>query len=128
MKVYTKALCLCAAILLSACGGGSDSAWKAEQRASLISKVFPNPADQQGLFLVYPLESGGVYKTMEVVWYPQEVSRAEVVQRVGRFCKTQRPEFARVGVKRNNERRTLTLHTGETKIADGAWFECLPAS
>ena len=111
--------------LLTACGGGQDSAGKAERRAALNAQVFPDPADRQGIFLVFPLESGGVYGNASVSWYTNEVSRAEVESRMRRFCKRQDPSFRGIGVRRDSGPGTRTLHTGETKPIYTVWYKCL---
>lgn len=51
-----------------------------------MAKVFPQPADRQGLFLVFPLESGGLYDTLLITHFVDEVSGQEVVNRVARYC------------------------------------------
>lgn len=110
---------------LAACGGGQDSAWKAENRANLNAKVFPNPADRQGIFLVFPLESAGVNRIAMTTWFSDEVSRADVANRILAFCKRQDPDFNRLGVRRDNGPGTRTLHTGETKATYTVTYECL---
>ena len=113
------------AALLTACGTSQDNAGKAERRAALTAEVFPNPADRQGIFLVFPLESAGVYRRASVSWYSKEVSRAEIERRMRAFCKRQDPAFARLGVRRDSGPGTRTLHTGETKAIYTVWYDCI---
>ncbi|MEO0916065.1 MAG: hypothetical protein AAFY31_03660 [Pseudomonadota bacterium] len=111
--------------LVAACGGGQDSATKAQKRAELNAQVFPDPADRQGMFLVFPLESGGFYRIAMTTWFTDEVSRGEVANRILGFCKRQDPRFTRLGVRRDNGPGTRTLHTGETKPTYSVTYECL---
>ncbi|MEM7718346.1 MAG: hypothetical protein AAF222_04025 [Pseudomonadota bacterium] len=111
--------------LLAACGGGQDSEWKAQNRASLNAAVFPDPADRQGIFLVFPLESGGVNRIAMTTWFSSEVSRAEVANRILAFCKREDPSFTRLGVRRDSGPGTRTLYTGETKATYSVTYECL---
>ncbi|WP_171124168.1 lipoprotein [Ruegeria sp. HKCCA4707] len=75
---------LIAALTLTACSVDPQAA--ATRRATLVQSVFLNPADQQGLDLAFPLESGGVYKTIEIGFFPDEVTEPEVRRRVAAFC------------------------------------------
>ncbi|WP_019954539.1 hypothetical protein [Yoonia vestfoldensis] len=70
--------------LLSGCAVDPQAA--AERRENLMVSVFPQAADRQGLFLVFPLESGRLYDTLLITHFVDEVSRQEVVNRVARYC------------------------------------------
>ncbi|NVK16512.1 MAG: membrane lipoprotein lipid attachment site-containing protein [Rhodobacteraceae bacterium] len=61
---------------LSACSVDPQAA--ADRRQSLIQHIFPAPADQRGLHLVFPIESFGYYSSMLIVFFPNEVSEGTV--------------------------------------------------
>lgn len=112
------------ALMLAGCGG-PDTAEKAERRAAINAQVFPDPADRQGILLAFPLESGGIYPTLLLDWYPDQVSQQVVTGRVFKYCKGQRASFTGVGIKNDYGSKTATLHTGETKTVRSVMFRCL---
>ncbi|MEP4404428.1 MAG: hypothetical protein ABJ370_08655 [Paracoccaceae bacterium] len=100
-----KLLTTVAAVLTVLSGCAVDPQVAAERRANLMAQVFPEPADRQGLYLVFPLESGGLYDTLLITHFEEEVSRAQVVDRVARYC-------ARLGSSRLTGQAALVNQLG----------------
>lgn len=111
--------------IVAACAVDPQTA--ANNRAAMNAKVFPNPADRQGVYLTFPLESGGVIKKVEVIWHPDEVSQGEIVSRVQGFCRRQNsPRLSgKVGIHKDLGTRNVTLANGQSKPARAVFFECL---
>ncbi len=85
MKILLSSLA--AAVVLTAC---TVNPQKAEvRRNAFIQRAFPNPADQRGLDLFIPLESAGIYPTLQISYFTQEVSEPEVRRRAASFCARQ---------------------------------------
>ncbi len=125
MKFTHLAVALFTALLVAGCAASPEQA--ARNRAALTDKVFPDPADRQGVFLTFPLESAGVYNTLEVLWFPDQVTQGEIVRRVQGFCLRQgTTRFSgKVGIKKDLGTKAVTLANGQKKMARGAFFSCL---
>lgn len=63
---------------LSACVPPEQAA---VNRAGFMAKVFPNPADRQGIHLVFAVD-----RSFMVSYYPDQISEAEVLYRVSSLC------------------------------------------
>jgi len=103
MKLLFPALAC--ALALSACGANPERA--AERRADLNAKIFPNPADRQGIYLAFPLESAGIVNLL-LTHDANMVGRADVSQRVAAFCRRQNNDRLTGGVGVKGEPRTDT--------------------
>ncbi|WP_342076769.1 hypothetical protein [Yoonia sp. SS1-5] len=57
-----------------------------ERRADLMERLFPDPTDREGLYLVFPIRTGGLNRTLLITHYVDTVSREEVLRRVARYC------------------------------------------
>ncbi|WP_170762782.1 hypothetical protein [Ruegeria lacuscaerulensis] len=114
-----------AAIALTGCSVDPKAA--ATRRASLVQSVFPNPADQQGLDLAFPLESGGVYKTLEVGFFPDEVSEPEVRRRVASFCAGQAsPRLTgQAAIKKDSGISNRTQGDGSVRPVHTIFYTCV---
>lgn len=119
---------LACALALSACGVDPERA--AERRADLNAKVFPNPSDRDGIVLAFPLESGGIYKTLLVTYDPAELGRSEVTRRVEGFCRRQNTArlTGQVGVKGEPKSGNQTLANGQTKPVVTINYRCIERS
>ncbi len=111
--------------LLAGCASSPEEA-KA-RRDALIQKSFPDPADQRGLDLVFPLESGGLLKTIEVAYFTAEVSEPEVRRRVAGFCARQNSAHltGAVTVRKDLGLSTRTLPSGQTKQVRTLFYQCV---
>ncbi|MEP6265775.1 MAG: hypothetical protein ABJ139_00375 [Paracoccaceae bacterium] len=69
---------------LAACAVDPQSARDSSQ--SLIESIFPNPSDRQGIYFAFPLETGGFYSQVEIIYFSNEVSETEVTNRMTRYC------------------------------------------
>lgn len=120
---------LCAALLAVAGCASSPEAAKAN-RDALIKQVFPNPADRTGIDLAFPLESGGLYKNIEIGYFTAEVSEATVRKRVSGFCLRQ--DSARltgqVAVRKDSGLSVRTTLDGQKKQVRTIWYRCVERS
>lgn len=114
-----------AASALAACSVDPKAA--ADRRAVLVQGAFPNPADRQGIDLVFPLESGGVYKTIEVGFFPDEVSEAEVRRRVEGFCARQNSArlTGRAAIKKDLGINNRTQADGSVRPVRQIFYSCV---
>lgn len=119
---------LACALALSACGVDPERA--AERRADLNAKIFPNPADRDGIVLAFPLESGGIYPTLLVTYDPARVGRSEVSRRVEGFCRRQNSDrlTGQVGVKGEPRSGTQTLPNGQKNPVTTINYRCITRS
>lgn len=113
-----------AAAVLSACSVDPQAAY--ERRQALIKQIFPNPADQQGLHLVFPIESGGFYSILEVIYFADEVSESTVKQRVGNYCAKfkSRNTSGQAFTRKPSTPVNATLLDGTTRPAQQIWLSC----
>jgi len=117
---------LTAALLALAACASSPEAAKAN-RDALIRQVFPNPADQSGLDLAFPVESGGLYKIIEIAFFPAEVSEATVRKRVSGFCLRQGSDrlTGQVAVRKDAGLSVRTTLEGQKKQVHTIWYRCV---
>lgn len=120
---YIAPLLACA-VALSACG--ADPERSAERRADLNAKIFPNPADRDGVVLAFPLESGGLYNLL-LTYDPAQLSRSEASSRVSGFCARQNSArlTGQVGIKGDPKAGTQTLPDGRVKPVVTANYRCI---
>ncbi len=114
-------------IALVACTPNPEAA--AEGRANLIAKIFPDPADRQGLYLVFPLESGGLYDTLLITHFQDEVGQAEVVRRVANYCAGLGSSrlTGQASVVKQMETSTRPRPDGTTGTTLAARYDCVAA-
>lgn len=114
-----------AASTLSACVSEEGAA---DRRGNLIAQIFPDPLDRQGLFLAFPLESGGGLGSIEIIWFENEVTQGEVVRRVQGACaRTPTPGFTgQVGISKDLGTTSIDTATGP-RTARQVFFKCLSA-
>lgn len=98
----------------------------ADRRGNLIAQIFPDPLDRQGLFLAFPLESGGGLGSIEMIWFPDDVTQGEVVRRVQGACaRTPTPGFSgQVGISKDLGTTSIDTTTGP-RTARQVFFKCL---
>ena len=116
---------LAASALLSGCVSEEGAT---ERRGNLIAQIFPEPLDRQGLFLAFPLESGGGLGSLEVIWFESEVTQGEVVHRgQGACARTPTPGFTgQVGIAKDLGTTTIDTTSGP-RTARQVFFKCLTA-
>lgn len=121
MKSLTFALI--ASLALTACSVSPENAQI--RRDALMEQVFPSPADRQGVFMAFPLESAGIYPTIEMVYFTQDVSEAEIVDRVSRFCSGQGERLTgNVSVRKDLGYRTVNTLDGQTRQVRDVFYNC----
>lgn len=116
---------LAATTFLSGCVSEEGAA---ERRGNLIAQIFPDPLDRQGMFLAFPLESGGGLGSLEIIWFPDEVTQDEITRRVQGACA--RTPVARysgqVGIGKDLGSTTIDTSAGQ-RTARQVFFRCLTA-
>lgn len=119
-------LALMAACAAAVAGCSVDPQAAAERRDNLMERVFPNPADRQGLFLAFPLESGGRVPLMEIIYFVEDVSEAEVLARMGRFCAGQSASWTNgATIDRELGPQDLTLANGQVRPGRAFFLRCV---
>jgi hypothetical protein len=126
MPVFkTVAAATLAAAFLSGCV--SDETASA-RRASLIEQVFPDPLDRQGIYLAFPLESGGGLGKLEIVWLRDQVTEAEILRRVAGAC-ARRPVAGytgQAGISKDIGSQSMQTDQGLRTVRQ-VFFSCLTA-
>ena len=119
------AAAVAASLSLSACVSEEGAA---DRRGNLIAQIFPDPLDRQGLFLAFPLESGGGLGSIEIIWFESEVTQGEVVRRVQGACaRTPTPGFTgQVGISKDLGTTSIDTTTGP-RTARQVFYKCLSA-
>ncbi|HLQ20110.1 MAG TPA: hypothetical protein VK146_14130 [Tabrizicola sp.] len=114
---------LLASALLAACVSEEGAA---ERRGNLIAQIFPDPLDRQGIFLAFPLESGGGLGSIEIIWFESEVTQGEVVRRVQGACaRTPTAGFdGQVGIRKDLGTTTIDTTSGP-RSARQVFFQCI---
>ena len=90
-------------------------------------KAFPDPADRQGIDFVFPFNPDDDAPTIWVVHIPDQVSHAEVLRRVARYCgRLDKPSLTGDATIREvrDENRRVTLPDGTTTSGFEALYEC----
>ena len=124
MRAFKPLAAFAAATLaLGACVSEETASAK---RGQLIDRAFPDPADREGIFLVFPMDSGGSIETVEVIWLTDVLGQGEVVRRVQGFCARNGGVGAsgEVGIKRDIGATTVTVD-GQPRPARQVFFSCL---
>lgn len=114
MKFFTIPL-LVALVAVAACSVDPQAA--KQRRDALIDQVFPSEAEQKGIHLAFPVDTG-----MNIVYLPEEVSQQDVDRRMSGYC-------ARIGhpetkISRPPEPSTATLADGSKRAATSVWYDC----
>ena len=123
--LFITAIAACA---LTACSVDPQAA--ADRRQALIQNTFPDPADQSGLHLVFPLESGGFNSTLEIIYFPGVVSDSAVMNRADRYCARYKSETVpgKAFVRKPAKDITATLADGSSRKARQIWVTCFDRS
>ena len=111
------------AATVAACS--SDPQAAADRRQAYIQSIFPNPADQTGLHLVFPIESGGFNSILEIIYFPEVVSEGTVMQRTANYCSKHRDE-AKAYVRTPTADTTANQADGTQRNAKRIVVSCYP--
>ena len=119
---------LAATLALAGCAPSPEAA--KVRRDQLIAQVFPDPADRQGIDLAFPLESGGVYSTVEIGYFSDELGPQDVALRVSDFCKRQAPgrHTGQVAIRKDLGSGMRTMPDGRSRPVRSMIYTCVRAS
>ncbi len=67
-------------------GCSVDPQVAAERRAKDIESLIPNPADRDGVYLVYPYAGAGSFTAITFFWEPSKISENKARQIVSGIC------------------------------------------
>lgn len=112
--------------ILNACTPTLHTA--AKNRQNLINQIFPNPADQIGFHLVYPLEVSGYRSLLQIIYFPDQVSQTTVKTRVSRYCsqfKDHPQTSGQAYIESPPEPTIAVLADGTERDAVLTWMTCL---
>lgn len=125
MKLKTTIALFLGGLAVAACSVDPQAAQA--RRDAINLSVFPDAADRQGIEMTFPLESGGLYRTLEVVWRPDQVGFSEVVRRVRGFCLRQDASqlTGEVGLKTEVKDGSWRQPNGGVVPVKGVFFRCL---
>ncbi len=87
------------------------------RRDVMIDKAFPDEADQQGLHMALPVDSG-----MQIIYYQHEVSQAQVDRRMVEYCA--RKGYEKSKFSRPPELTKAKVRSGREKTAISVWYDC----
>ncbi|NIY78696.1 hypothetical protein HCZ23_04350 [Celeribacter sp. HF31] len=104
---------------LSACSVDPQAAADRRQK---IKDVLLEPADQQGIELLFPMENNGRLSTFHVTYNPKLVSEPEVIRRIGNICVDQ--EFNGISIKAEGEPGFSTQPDGTKLPIISMWLKC----
>ena len=107
-------------IALTACAGSPED--RAERRNNLISAVFPNPSDREGVILAFPI--GDIGRVLEMSFIEAEVSEAEIASRVSRYCAAQSGLSGDVSIREDRGSKEVTLPDGRTVQLRNIVYNC----
>ena len=100
-----------------------DPQAKAEKRADLIEGLIPNPADRDGVYLVYPFENAGSISALYFVWEPSKISETKARQIVSGIC-ARAGRSGSISIDKDLGTGTRTLPDGKTIAVREVWFGC----
>jgi len=72
-------------VALPMCAPTDPAAYHAEREAQ-IAEAFPDEADRAGLYLVNPKRAGGFPSRLEILYFPDEVTKSQLLSRADRYC------------------------------------------
>lgn len=117
-----KFIAISALAIISACVS-SDPEAAAERRQALIQQIFPALSDQQGIGLVFPIESGGFYSSLEIIYYKNEVSESEIIRRTSNYCAAHTGNTSAT-LKRRGSLTEVPHSDGTKHPAAQIWLSC----
>lgn len=125
-----KTMLLFAAATLSLAGCSVEPQQELDPEIARMQQVFPDPVDQYGMDLVYPLESGDIYPTVLVRYFTQDVTEGEVRRSVELFCASQNTPTltGQAVITRDIGLSTRTLPTGIKKQRRTLYMSCVKAA
>ena len=110
------------ALLTAGCSVDPQAA--AARRAVLIEQTILNPADRDGVFLVFPLESGGSIGGLEFVWEPAKISEAKATQIVSEICRNG-GRSGTLAISKDLGTRSATTANGSQIVVRDVWYDCV---
>lgn len=112
---------LAMACCVAACA--STPEMRAERRSQMIASVFTDPADREGIYLAFPYMSAGI-SVLEVHWGANEVSQAEIEERVRRVCGAQPGRSGEISVDKDLGSATVKAPDGREVMVRKVFFKC----
>lgn len=128
MRFKSACILISALLATAAVAGCAQSPEKREEtRLARLNYFFPSPADQQGLHFVYAIEYFGFFSTLEIGFYPDAVTQAEVMARADAYCARQTASQATDEARLKYEPKDgpVKLVDGTTREMRSIWVTCL---
>ncbi|MGG7567598.1 hypothetical protein ACQ5SO_15715 [Rhodovulum sp. DZ06] len=129
MRFKSARLLASTLLVAAAVAGCAQSPEKREEtRLARLNYFFPSPAEQQGLHFVYAIESFGFFSNLEIGFYPDAVTQAEVMARADAYCARQTASRAtdKARLKYEPKDGPVELADGTTRDMRTIWVTCLP--
>ncbi len=104
-------------------GCSVDPQAAAERRAKDIESLIPNPADRDGVYLVYPYAGAGSFSAITFMWEPSKISETKARQIVSGIC-ARAGRSGSISIKKDTGTSTRTLPDGKTITIRDVWFGC----
>jgi len=114
--------------LLAAAACSLDRSHVFENREAYTGSTFPDPADRRGIYLVYPYVFYDFNAIMDIFYFPSEVSQAQVIARVERYC-SRFSYLAKVSggvLVRDPPTDTMVPVNGQMRPAKRTLVSCIP--
>ena len=124
-----RALVLLPVAALAIAGCAAPRPMTDAERDAAVGAMFQPPADRVGIHGIFGVESFGYLSNLEITYYPDEVSDAEVMDRASRYCQRHKDRGAadRARSRGAPSDGTVTLSDGTERAARSVWITCTPA-
>ncbi|MGG7567597.1 hypothetical protein ACQ5SO_15710 [Rhodovulum sp. DZ06] len=124
-----RALVLLPTALLALAGCAAPRPMTDAERAIAVGALFQPPADRPGIHGIFGVESYGYLSNLEITYFPDEVSDAEVMARADRYCRRHKDKGAADTARSRGAPSdgTVTLSDGTERAARSVWITCTPA-
>jgi len=96
----------------------------------MLQQAFPDPVDQYGMDLVYPLESEGIYQTILIRYFTEDVTEGEIRRSVELFCARQNSASltGQAVITRDLGLSSKTISSGIKKRRRTLYISCVKAA
>lgn len=117
-----------AALVLAGCAQRSPEE-RNQRRLDDLAQYFPKAEDRQGLYSAWGIESFGYISTLEINYFPDDVSDDAVMERTARYCGQFKGYGARDRAWRRHPPKDHEIDTVGgfgRRVVRNVWLTCVP--